>query len=383
MTSLVAQSLPPVDVADREHRARAAVAAAGVEALVVTGLSNARWLTGFAGSNATVLITADELVLYTDSRYADRAPVELGAVGSSARVVIARADLGDRVAEELEGTTRVGLEAEYLTWARQRSIATSWLPGRELIATEEVLDRVRAVKDDAELARIEAAAAIVDGALAATVPMFTQRPTEREFAVALEARIRSDASAIHGATGVETDIGFDTIVASGPNGAIPHHAPGERTIDRGDLVIVDVGGRIDGYRSDMTRTFSVGPMSTDQARHYDTVIAAQQAGVEAMTVGAETNTVDAAARQVIEDAGWGDAFVHGTGHGVGLDIHELPRVSAISGSDDRYEAGTVATVEPGVYLRGVAGVRIEDTCVATAEGARRLTGYPKDPELGS
>nr|MCH9805342.1 M24 family metallopeptidase [bacterium] len=218
--------------------------------------------------------------------------------------------------------------------------------------------------------RIRAAAEIVDAALTVVRPLLAQQPTERDFARALDASIRS---------GGADDLGFDTIVASGPNGAIPHHAPGNRTIERGDLVIVDVGAMVHGYRSDMTRTFCVGPMSPEQRHHYDTVLAAQQAGVDAMVAGAGTAQVDAAARTVIADAGWADSFTHGTGHGVGLDIHELPRVA--KDVPDVYELGTVATVEPGVYLKGSAGVRIEDTCVVTTSGAERLTGFPKDPEV--
>lgn len=371
--------LPVVDVRPREARARDALATAGHEALIVTGLSNIRWLTGFAGSNATVVLTSEQLVLFTDNRYADRAPEELAAVSSTAEIAIARAELGDRVAEALDGAASVALEAEYVTWSQQRRIAEHWLPGVELAPTVELLDRVRAAKDTAEIARIEAAAGLVDDALAQVAPRLGDGITERAFASQLEAAIRTQGAEHYGE--VATDIGFDTIVASGPNGAIPHHAPGDRTIDTGDLVIVDVGGRVDGYRSDMTRTFCVGPMTTEQARHYDTVIEAQQAGVTAMVVGAETNAVDRAARTVIDAAGWGDDFTHGTGHGVGLDIHELPRVASTSGADDVYLDGTVATVEPGIYLQGVGGVRIEDTCVATANGARRLTGYAKDPEI--
>ena len=371
-------SLPPVSVARREARAQAAVAATNTDAMIVTGLSNIRWLTGFAGSNATVLLTDDRITLFTDSRYADRAPRELTEAGSSAEIVIARADLGARVAERLDGASSVALEAEYVTWMQQRDIAGRWLPDHEIVATGEVLDRVRATKDEAELARIRAAADLVDDALRTVTPLLREQPTERAFAAALEAQIRTNGGAAHS---VETDLGFDTIVASGPNGAIPHHAPVDRVIETGDLVIVDVGGRVDGYRSDMTRTFCVGSLTADQSRHYDTVIAAQQAGVEAMVVGAETNAVDRAARSVIADAGWADSFTHGTGHGVGLDIHELPRVASTSGAADVYEAGTVATVEPGVYLRGLAGVRIEDTCVATMNGAERLTSFPKDPEI--
>lgn len=373
----MARPLPPVDVAAREERARQALAASAADCLIVTGLSNVRWLTGFAGSNATVLLSADGLTLFTDSRYADRAPNELSVAGSSAELVIGR-DVSTPIRErvsEIGVDTVVGLEAEYVTWAQHRLIAGSWLPDHELVATEELLDRVRAVKDDAEIARIQAAADAVDAALAATAPRLADGLTERQFATELEARIRS---------GGADDLGFDTIVASGPNGATPHHAAGDRVIEAGDLVIIDVGGKVDGYRSDMTRTFSVGPMTTEQARHYDTVIAAQQAGVQAMVVGAQASEVDAAARALIADAGWADSFTHGTGHGVGLDIHEMPRVGATSIRADVYEDGTVATVEPGVYLRGIAGVRIEDTCVATAahtDGALRLTRFPKDPEI--
>ncbi len=374
----MSHALPTVDVARREARAHAATQSIRADAFLVTGMSNIRWLTGFAGSNATVLVLDDEIVLYTDSRYADRAPVELALAGSSAEIVIARADLGARIAEQLQGSVSVALEAEYVTWAQQRTIATQWLPDHEILATTEVLDRVRSVKDEAEIARIRAAADLVDTALARVAPMLRERPTERQFASALETQIRANGAAAHA---LETDLGFDTIVASGPNGAIPHHAPVDRVIETGDLVIIDVGGRVDGYRSDMTRTFAVGPMTNEQVRQYETVIAAQQAGVDAMVVGAETNAVDRAARQVIANAGWADSFTHGTGHGVGLDIHELPRVAATAGPDDVYEAGTVATVEPGVYLRGVAGVRIEDTCVATPTGPQRLTSFPKDPEI--
>ena len=144
-------------------------------------------------------------------------------------------------------------------------------------------------------------------------------------------------------------------------------------------MIVDVGAKVEGYRSDMTRTFCIGELTRDQRRHYEVVIAAQQAGVDAMVAFARTKDVDSAARNVIAEAGWADAFRHGTGHGIGLDIHELPRVGPRA--DDTYEIGTVATVEPGVYLRGKGGVRIEDTCVVTAGAARRITGFAKEPEL--
>lgn len=362
--------LPPINVGDREQRVAQALATYEIDALLVTSPTNIRWLTGFAGSAGTVLVHGDEITLFTDSRYTDRAPGELADVSSSADIVIARATLGAEVRYLAERTEVVGLEADHVTWAQQQLIEQDWLPKQALVPTTALVDGLRSRKDDAEIARIEAAAGIVDTALAEVSPLLADRLTERDFARALNAAIRS---------GGADDLGFDTIVASGPNGAIPHHSPVDRVIQAGDLVIIDVGAMVQGYRSDMTRTFCVGAMTTDQRRHYETVIAAQQAGVDAMVDGAGTAQVDAAARSVIENAGWGDQFTHGTGHGIGLDIHELPRVA--KGVPDIYEIGTVATVEPGVYLRGSAGVRIEDTCVVTTNGARRLTGAPKEPEI--
>lgn len=362
--------LPPITVDNRERRVTQALAANDLDALIVTSPSNIRWLTGFAGSAATVLVHDGEITLFTDSRYTDRAPVEIDAASSSADIVIARATVGSEVHELAGRFERVGLEADHITWAQQQVIDDDWLPDQELVPTTAIIDQLRSRKDAAEIARIETAAEIVDAALAQVAPELATLVTERGFARSLNAAIRS---------GGADDLGFDTIVASGPNGAIPHHSPVDRTIEAGDLVIIDVGAMVDGYRSDMTRTFCVGAMTVDQRRHYDVVIAAQQAGFEAMNAGVDTADVDAAARSVIEAAGWGDDFSHGTGHGIGLDIHELPRVA--KGVPDVYEMGTVATVEPGVYRRGVAGVRIEDTCVVTENGARRLTKAPKDPEI--
>jgi len=362
--------LPPLTVIEREHRVAQALAAHELDALIITSPTNIRWLTGFAGSAATALVHDAEITLFTDSRYTDRAPVELDAASSSADIVIARATLGDEVRALAGRFEFVGLEADHVTWAQQQLIDSNWLPTQELVATTGILDRLRSRKDSAEIARIKAAAAIVDDALASVSGLLATGLTEREFARALDAAIRA---------GGADDLGFDTIVASGANGAIPHHAPVDKVIEPGDLVIVDVGAMVQGYRSDMTRTFSVGPMTSDQRRHYDTVIEAQQAGVDAMAEGIGTAQVDAAARAVIEAAGWGDDFTHGTGHGIGLDIHELPRVA--KDVPDVYELGTVATVEPGVYLQGIGGVRIEDTCLVTADGARRITCAPKQPEI--
>ncbi len=362
-------ALPPIETSQRVERLRQVLAAESLDALIVTSLTNIRWLTGFAGSNATVVVTAGDVHLCTDSRYDERAASELDAAGSAAVIHIVR-DAGSTIAAIVTDAVSVGAEADHLTWAQRTTIESEWLPGLELVATVEMISRLRARKDDAEVARIRAAAAVADSALADVAPRLTSGVTEREFVQLLEHAIR---------TGGADDIGFDTIVASGPNGAVPHHLPGERTIQQGDLVIVDVGARVDGYRSDMTRTFCIGPMTADQRYHHQVVIAAQQAGIDAMVVGGATAAVDAAARAVITEAGWADAFGHGTGHGIGLDIHELPRVTARS--EELYEVGTVATVEPGVYLPGIGGVRVEDTCVGTHGGAERLTGFVGPVEI--
>lgn len=362
-------ALPTIDVGPRITRLRHALLAADLDALLINTHSNIRWATGFAGSNGSVLVTSDDLVLFTDNRYAERAPDEIAAAGSNARVVISPV-LGEGVRDELGDSLPsnvLAFEADSLTWAQHHEISTTWAEDLDLAPSHSLVEQLRSRKDPAEIARIEAAARIADQALAQAIESLRPGQTEAGFAHVLDAAIR-DCGA--------DDIAFDTIVAAGPNGAIPHHAPGHRPMQEGELVIVDSGAMLDGYRSDMTRTFCLGALTSDQQRHIEVVTQAQQAGVEAMRADTGTVDVDAAARTVIGAAGWANAFAHGTGHGVGLDIHELPRVG--KGVTDVYEIGTVATVEPGVYLTGVGGVRIEDTCVVEAHGARRLTCFPKD-----
>jgi Xaa-Pro aminopeptidase len=217
------------------------------------------------------------------------------------------------------------------------------------------------------VARIEAAAHIADEALSRIRPRLAEGPTEEEFGLELDTEIRR-----LGASGTS----FETIVAAGPNGAMPHHRPGSRPIAEGDLVVLDFGALVDGYCSDMTRTVMVGDPSSTQQRMLDVVTESQAAGVAAVRPGVGGRDVDAACRAVIEAAGWGEAFVHGTGHGVGLEIHEEPRVAA--SARDTLEPGSVVTVEPGVYLPGVGGVRIEDTVVVTPDGSDPLTAFPKE-----
>jgi Xaa-Pro aminopeptidase len=270
------------------------------------------------------------------------------------------------VAGALRSAGRVGLEAEHVSWAAHGRYEAEWFPGSSLVATAGLVEDLRAVKDPGEIARIRAACSIADRALAEVRPTLLDRPTEREFARELDHRMRTLGA---------TDTSFETIVASGPNGARPHHRPSDRTVVEGDLVVIDFGALVDGYCSDMTRTFVVGEPTPIQQRMLDVVTASQAAGVAAVAAGVAASAVDAACRSVIDEAGWGDAFTHGTGHGVGLDIHEAPRVARTSTAT--LVPGHIVTVEPGVYLEQHGGVRVEDTVVVTEGGAEPLTRAPK------
>ena len=357
-------TLPVHDHAARIERLRASL---DVDALLVTSLKNIRYLTGFTGSAGMLLVTPDSLLLTSDGRY--RTQIEQ-QVGVPAEVAIGLPhEQRDAVRGAAAGLGRIGLEAGHVTWAQQRSMEADWFAGAELVPTDGVVEELRLVKDEAEVARIHAAAAAADGALAVVLPMLLEGPTEAEVALALDSEMRR-----RGASGPS----FETIVASGPNGAKPHHRPSARRVERGDLVVLDFGAMVDGYCSDMTRTVAVGE-PRDPAlsnRMWDVVRRSQQAGVDAVRAGATGRGVDQACRDVIADAGWADRFVHGTGHGVGLDIHEAPAVGVTSA--DTLAAGNVVTVEPGVYLPEHGGVRIEDTVVVTDDGCRALTESPKE-----
>lgn len=361
--------LPPMEVASRADRVRAGFAEAGIDALLVTDLSNVRYLTGFTGSAGRLLVTADAMLLSTDGRYAVQAPEQMAAAGVAAEVHVASTLAEqDGALARAAGTGRLGLEAASVTWAAQRRLtAEPWTA--ELVATEGLVEAARRVKDAGEVARLARASAIADAALATVAPMLLDEPTEVEVGFALDTEMRR--------LGAEA-VSFETIVASGPNGARPHHRPAERSIVEGDLVVIDFGALVDGYHSDMTRTFMVGAFSETQRRMYDVVIEAQAAGVAAVAPGVEAQAVDATCRDLISAAGWGEAFGHGTGHGVGLVIHEDPRVSRTSTAT--LEVGHVVTVEPGVYLTDHGGVRIEDTVVVTDEGCVAITLAPKDPD---
>ena len=365
---LLTSDLPAMDVAGRADRLRALLGEAGCDALLVTNLVDIRYLTGFSGSAGLLLVDADRALLVSDGRYEDQAAEEVGDAGAEVSIRIGRTAAAQRelLAEAAAGRARLGLQAGSVTWSSQQSYAADWFPDAELVPTSGLVERLRIVKDDGEVARMALASAIADAALAAVRPRLAERLSERELGLELDTTMRHLGA---------DDVSFESIIASGPNGAKPHARPGRRTIADGDLVVLDFGALVEGYHSDMTRTIAVGEPSSVAARMLEVVLASQAAGVAAVAAGVGCADVDRACRDVIADAGWGDAFVHGTGHGVGLDIHEAPAVSATSTAT--LAAGHVVTVEPGVYLPEHGGVRIEDTVVVTDGGCRPLTNAPK------
>ena len=361
-----------MDVAARLGRLRSGLERAGCDALLVTNLTNVRYLCGFTGSAGSLLVRRSDAVLFTDGRYATQSVEQLSAAGvvgvevEIGGVPEQRAALVKAVSAASMG--RLGLEAGHATWSAQRSYADSFGAGVELVATEGLVEELRRVKDAGELARIEAACAIADAALASVLPSLVALPTEREFGIELDFAMRRLGA---------SDVSFETIAASGPNGAKPHARPSDRRIRAGELVVLDFGALVDGYHSDMTRTVCVGAPATPRLSEIDSVVrAAQAAGVGAVRAGVGAREVDEVCRSFISDAGFGERFVHGTGHGVGLDIHEFPLLGQTATAN--LEAGFVVTVEPGVYLPDEGGVRIEDSVVVTADGCRRLTNAPKD-----
>lgn len=366
MTILHLHQLGPMDRRRRVAAVRGAIEGTA-DAVLVTKPVNIRWLTGFTGSSGMLLVAPTHLLFITDGRYREQAHEQLAdaAVEAEIEITTAPADLLRAASSRCE---RVALEADDVTWSTERVAATEWFPASTLVPTSGLVEELRAIKDPAELDRIAAAAAIADDALAGVVSQLANRPSEAEVATELEAAMRRA-----GAEGPA----FDTIVAAGPNSAQPHHQPGTRRIERGDLVVIDMGAMVDGYRSDMTRTFCIGEPTAEQRRLLDVVQAAHDAGVAVARPGVRTEQVDAAARSVVRDAGWAEHFVHPTGHGLGLEIHEPLRLSATS--DATLAAGHAVTVEPGVYLPGLGGARLEDTLEITPGGNRALTRSPAAP----
>ena len=340
-------------------------AEAGADLMLVTSLVNVRYLTGFTGSNGLALIGPDTRVFVTDFRYREQSAAE---VHDSFDRRISTTEIVDSLADALpEGSLRLGFEDGAMTvrgLARLRELIGERV---ELVAAGDLVETLRAVKEPGEVDRIRAATELADAALREIMERGLAGRTEREVAIALE-----DAMRRRGASGPS----FESIVAAGPHGALPHASPRDVQIGGGELVVVDWGAVLDGYCSDCTRTLATGELSEPAMIAYDLVLEAQRAGLGAVRAGAGGKEVDSVARDVIAAAGHGEHFGHGLGHGVGLQVHEAPRLS--QRSDSVLSAGMVVTVEPGVYLPGEVGVRIEDLCVVGESGPEILTQIPKE-----
>jgi Xaa-Pro aminopeptidase len=345
------------------------------EALLITNPANVRYLTGFTGSSGRVLVTATSATLVTDARYEERATEELQKVGCSAHLVILRT-VAEQDAFLTETVTaarveKLGLEANHVSWHDAERYRALIAEG-ELVAESDVVERLRRTKEPAEVARLARASAMADAAFAQVLPLLSKSISERDFASALEDAMRTYGS---------EEPSFSTIIAAGANASRPHHEPGGYLIQEGDDVICDFGATCEGYRSDMTRTVYIGEPSIKQLRHFAVVQQAHDIGIETVIHGVSGLAVDSETRQVIINAGWGDFFVHGTGHGSGLQIHEAPWIGPTSTSI--LAAGDIVTVEPGVYLPGAGGVRIEDSMLITTDGPLLLTRSPYDLVVAS
>ncbi|NIR42539.1 MAG: aminopeptidase P family protein [Gemmatimonadetes bacterium] len=347
---------------------REAIADRQLDGLLVSHLPNLRYLTGFTGSNGWLLLGIDRVVIFTDGRYeqqvTEQVPADLGA-----QFVVPRerllSELADRALQEFTGA-KIGFESQHIshsTWAKfhDEADAVDWQPVTGLV------ESLRAVKDDAEVAAIQQAAQIAVRALGEVLPIVEPGMRDAELAAELDHRMVL--------AGAERPA-FDTIVVSGPRTALPHASTGSRGLASGDLLLIDFGACWNGYSSDLTRTFVLGDPDDRQREVYAAVLEAQDAACRALRAGVEAGAVDAAARGRFEKRGMADNFVHSTGHGLGLEVHEGPGLRREA--EDRLEAGMVVTVEPGLYFPGWGGIRIEDDLLVTEGEARRLVDLERD-----
>lgn len=357
---------------ERADRLAEAVAAVGLDAVIVGDLvrpgdsgrdfmADVTWLTGFGGSSGLAIVGPDTRRFITDFRYTTTA---VDTVPSSFEIVDATAEMLPTIAGLLAG--RVGLDESKASVKSRAKLLEAVGEGVELVGTEDLVADLRRVKDEAEIGSIAEAARITDEAYAFIEDQGLAGRTEREVALAAEAKMRELGA---------SDPSFPSIVAAGPNGALPHANPGDRVIEEGQYVVVDMGAIYDGYCSDCTRTLIEGEPDPAHREVYELVLAAQLAALDAIEAGVGGREMDAVAREVISEGGHGERFGHGLGHGVGIEVHEAPRLS--KRSDDTLMAGEVVTVEPGIYLPGEFGVRIEDLVVVTEDGCRNLSTRPK------
>jgi Xaa-Pro aminopeptidase len=373
-------AFPGSDILTARHRAiRTRLTALGLDGLVVTNPTNVRYLSNHAGSAGTLVITHSDVHLLIDFRYQEsvRSTQASDAACPGLRTWPVPASYDEALVDMLSGQgmpAKVGIEAAHLTVARKewlerttvsRGLAVSWT------STERVVEQARLVKDPSEVASLRDAAARLTRVAQQAFESIRPGVMEREVAATIEMTMRT--------AGYER-LAFETIVASGPNAALPHYRAGFRVLKPGDLVVLDFGGVLDGYCSDLTRTVSVGAPTADALRLHAAVRDAQRAAIEAVRPGVPATSVDAAARSLLESRGLGEAFGHGTGHGLGLDIHEEPRVGPprSHSASVQLEPGMVFTIEPGAYLPGMGGVRIEDDVLVTGDGCEVLTSVPRE-----
>jgi Xaa-Pro aminopeptidase len=330
----------------------------------VSDLTNVRYLTGFTGTNGACLVGRDERIFFTDFRYTERAEQEVGEEWVRPP---AERELVPQIAARMSG--RVGFEDAKLSVRQLARLEAAVGEDVDLVPAGDLVEQLRAVKESGEVELIAAAAELNDRVYRWALERGLVGRTERDVARACEARIRE--------LGAEPS--FPPIVAASENGAIPHADAGDREIGSGELVVFDMGANLDGYYSDGTRTFATGEPGEEAREVYDLVLTAQLAALAAIRAGATGKEIDAVAREIIAEAGHGDHFGHGLGHGVGLDLHEGPRLATTS--EEELREGNVVTVEPGIYLPGRFGVRIEDLVVLTADGHRNLSGFPKELQI--
>ena len=333
-----------------------------LDALLVTDLVGVRWLTGFTGTSGACLVTASERLFLTDFRYTEQAADQ---VGEGFEIVKAGRDLLGDLASRLPAG-RAGFDESHVTVKAHARLVEKAADGAELVEAGGLVEELREVKDAGELERIAAATDLATAAFEQTIARGLAGRTERALALDLEQEMR-----LAGAQ----DPSFPSIVAAGPHGALPHAEPRDVEIPAGVLVTIDWGARLDGYCSDCTRTLASGPVGEHEREVYELVLRAQEAALATVMPGVGCAAVDGVAREIIAAAGHGDRFGHGLGHGVGLEVHEGPRLA--KGVEGVLAAGNVVTVEPGVYLPGDLGVRIEDLAIVTDDGPRVLTSFTK------
>jgi Xaa-Pro aminopeptidase len=356
---------------DRSNRLAAALEQRGLDALLVTNLVNVRWLTGFTGSNGLAVVgPGDQRVFLTDFRYLTQSGEQLDA---GWRREIAP-EILHAAAAFVGGDgkpVRLGFDDTSMSVKDHGGLAARVVEGVELVGAGGAVEALRAIKDAGELEKIRAASKLADAALTEVLSRGLAGRTERDVALDLEVTMRK--------AGAEAP-SFPPIIASGTHSALPHAVPRDVEIPKNTLVTIDWGAQLDGYASDCTRTYATGPDLDPRDREiYDLVLEAQLESLAAVKAGAGGREVDAVARDIITAAGHGEHFGHGLGHGVGAEVHEGPRLS--QRSDSTLEAGQVVTVEPGVYVPGAIGVRIEDLAIVTETGTEVLTGLPKDLQV--